>query len=284
MFVRFILTLQCAVNSIHVQGTKSSGAVECPCCQRDIATEEEWVTFRRTMKSLASANTPLSKVDETTKLAKEKYQGWCEVVKASRDGALEYERLKNDIDGLEKHIRTHEPALKSHNEELESATQAAIILKGDISELREMWDSSKQWSASAAKIAALRDQVVQKEEDFRLLSSDKEGRDLKQVTDDIADLEKKKDEYIEKINALNREMSKLNDEVSSLAQTATRLETNLRNMQEKYDEELKLEEKRNTLTQRNTDLKAEQERVRNSSRFLFQCLCKSVSQIVLPVA
>jgi chromosome segregation ATPase len=214
------------------------------------------------MQTLASDDSPLSKVDERTKVAKEKLQRWCEVVKFTRNDALEYERLRGEVDELEKRIRTQEPTLMSREKELESANHTAVILKGEISELREILNSSKQWNDSAMKIAGLREQAVQKEEDFRLLTSDKEGRDLKQVTDDISNLEKKKDEYIEKVNALNREMTKINDEVSSLAQTATRLEANFRNMQEKYDEELKLEDKKNALTKRNTDLKAELEQVR----------------------
>jgi chromosome segregation ATPase len=246
------------------KGKKQSGAIECPCCRRDIGTEAELEIYRLNMQTLASEDSPLSKVDERTKIAKEKLQRWCEVVKSMRSDALEYERLRGEVEELEKRIRTQEPALNSQDKELESANHSAVILKGEISELREMLNSSKQWNDSAVKIAGLREQAIQKEEDFRLLTSDKEGRDLRQVTEDIANLEKKKDEYIEKINALNREMTKINDEVSSLAQTATRLETNFRNMQEKYDEELKLEEKKNALSKRNTDLKAELEQVRRN--------------------
>lgn len=220
------------------------------------------MVYQSSLRALSSADSALNKTDEATKLSKEKYQEWRGIVKDSRDEALEYERLRNEVDELEKRIRLQEPTLNDLSKELDSTNETALILKGELGELREMQTAAKQWNDAALKIAGLRDQVVQKEDEFRLLSSDKVGgRDLKQVTDNITDLEKKKDEYIEKVNSLNREMSQLNDEVSSLAQTATRLETNLRNMQEKYDEELKLDEKRNILTQKNTDLKAEMEQV-----------------------
>lgn len=220
------------------------------------------MVYQSSLRALSSADSALNKTDEVTKLSKEKYQEWRGIVKDARDEALEYERLRNEVDELEKRIRLQEPTLNDLSKELDSTNETALILKGELGELREMQTAAKQWNDAALKIAGLRDQVVQKEDEFRLLSSDKVGgRDLKQVTDNITDLEKKKDEYIEKVNSLNREMSQLNDEVSSLAQTATRLETNLRNMQEKYDEELKLDEKRNILTQKNTDLKAEMEQV-----------------------
>lgn len=226
------------------------------------------MTYQSNLKTLVSDDSPLNRVDERTKMAKEKFQRWCEIVKSTRNDAMEYERLRVEVNEVENRIRAQEPALKTHDKELESANQSVIILKGEISELREMQNSSKQWNDAAMKIAGLREQVVQKEEDFRSMISDKESRDLKKVSDDIANLEKKKDEYIEKVNDLNSEMSKLNDEVSSLAQTATRLETNLRNMQEKYDEELKLEERKSTLTKRSVDLKTELEQVRGNRRLV----------------
>ena len=162
---------------------------------------------------------------------------------------------------LEARTKSLEPDVNARNKELEEANKSIEYTESEINDLREMIESAKRWRETAIKIASLREQAVQKEDYFSMMNSDKQSRDLKTVTEDIAESERKKDEYIEKINALNKEMSKINDDVSSLAQTATRLENTYRTMQEKFNEELKMEEKRVELSTTSTNLKSEYEQV-----------------------
>jgi chromosome segregation ATPase len=255
-------SLQRLVASMFVQAHTPSGRIECPCCKRDLESEKDIETFESTLRLYASDDSPLSKMDKRTKVAMEKYKNWCEVVKGTQNDVMEYQRLRKELFDLENRVRNLEPVHSSYTKELQEATQAVDCINGEVSDLREMQDSSKRWVEAAMKIAVLRERVCQKEDSFPWKNSDKQCRDLKQVTNDIAELEKKKDDLIEKVNALNKEMSKLNDEVSSHAQTATRLEGIYRSMQEKYDEDLKLEDRKNELISRSAELKTEHEQVR----------------------
>jgi chromosome segregation ATPase len=174
---------------------------------------------------------------------------------------LEFQRISIDIKELETRAKSLEPDVNARNKELEEATKSIEYTEVEINDLREMLESAKRWRETAMKIASLREQAVQKEDYFSMMNSDKQSRDLKTVTEDIAESERKKDEYVEKINVLNKEMSKINDDVSSLAQTATRLENNYRTMQEKFNEEVKMEEKKTELATTYADLKSEYEQV-----------------------
>jgi chromosome segregation ATPase len=203
----------------------------------------------------------LGKIDEATQQKLTKYKLMVETVKNIRNDVLEYQRLASEMGEQDARIKNLVPEVNARDKELEDAAKSVDCISGEIGDLREMFESSKRWRDTALKIALLREQVLQKEDDFRIMNNDKHSRDLKKVTDDIAELERKKDECMEKINALNKEMSKINDDVASLSQTATRLETNYRNMQEKYNEELKMEERKSELNIMYADLKTEYEQV-----------------------
>ena len=65
----------------------------------------------------------------------------------------------------------------------------------DLKELRELSDASKRWVGDSSRIAMDRIQVNEKESNFRLMNSDREGRDLKQVEGELSDSLQRKDEY-----------------------------------------------------------------------------------------
>jgi chromosome segregation ATPase len=223
--------------------------------------DDEIKAFEKAMKYLRSDDSPLSVVDEKTKQGKSKYKQWCDIVKSEMNDVMEYQRLKNEKADLENRIKSLEPSLVEAKDELQKSTRDLESTRGEISDLREMYDSAKRWVEAAQKIAVLRLQVLQKEEDFRMMNSDKEGRTLEQVMNNLRDLEKKKDEYSERQSALNKEMSDINERVSSLSSKATKLEDDVRRMQEKYDEDLKLEERKTELTKKYAELKNEQDKV-----------------------
>ena len=160
--------------------------------------------------------------------------------------------------------------------------------------MKDLFDASKSWIDASDRIALHRDQVHQKKADFRMMNSDKEGRDLKQVEEELSDSNRKKDDYngtiffncnfsikrflhnpeilsfsvkntrnceIEKITKLNLELSSINDRVTHFSTIATSLENEYKKKELKYEEQLKLEERASELREKFAERKHEQDKV-----------------------
>ena len=207
-----------------------------------------------------SDSSPLAKMDDATKLAKENLTQWHDEVKDILPDVSEFYRLKKEAELLETRKAEREKALATLETEWKQANGEAEELNNEVETAREMHDAWRRWAEAAGRIAGFRAKVASREESIRKATSDK--RDLKQVNSDIGKLEKQKDEYIAKMNALHKEMTDINDEMSSHAQAATRLEQFYRDMQTKYDEELKLGERKKTLKEKEKSLKKELDKVR----------------------
>lgn len=108
---------------------------------------------------------------------------------------MEYRRLENDLEQLEKNVDTLESTLRNRRKEVENEKVEIERNERDVKDCRELSDASKLWLEASSRIALQRDQVHQKEADFRMMNSDREGRDLKQVEAELAESNKKKDEY-----------------------------------------------------------------------------------------
>lgn len=210
---------------------------ECPCCKRPLVGEDEIRTFESTIQSFAKENSPLLQTDQKTKAARDKYKEWCDIVKDVSNDILEHQRLKNEVEEVETRARELDLQLISKREELKEAQASVASIQGETNDARDFYDAAKRWVESSARIAMQREQVNQKEIDFHHVTGVTDGRDLKQVDKDLEDLNKKKDEYADKKNQLNTEMSAINDRVANYSLAATRLEDQLRSMQAKYEEE-----------------------------------------------
>ena len=111
------------------------------------------------------------------------------------DDVLEYYRLESDLQDLEKNANTLDSTLRNRKNELEKAKEIIASIKGEVKDFRELSDASKIWVETSSRISIQRDQVNQKEADFRMMNSDVEGRDLKQVEEELLESNRKKDEY-----------------------------------------------------------------------------------------
>jgi chromosome segregation ATPase len=200
-------------------------------------TNGEIEAFETTIRALASDDSPLVKTDERTKLAKGKYKEWCDIIKGISNDVLDYQRLKNELEEVEKRAKELDMQLVDKKKDLKDAQDIVNNVQSESGDAKEFFDASKRWVDSSVRIAMQREQVNQKEINFRHETSATDGRDLEQVDKDLEDLNQKKDEYADKKNQLNTEMAAINDRVASFSQTATRLETQLRNMESKYQEE-----------------------------------------------
>ena len=116
-------------------------------------------------------------------------------MKDSINDVLEYQRLEKDLEELEKNISGLESTLRIRKKEVENENADLQNIERDLQDLRELCDASKRWVELSSRIALQRDQVNQKEADFRMMNSDREGRDLKQVEAELLDSNRKKDDY-----------------------------------------------------------------------------------------
>jgi prefoldin subunit 5 len=211
--------------------------IECPCCKRSLVDEEEIQTFESAFRVLASENSPLLQTDDKTRAARGKYKEWCDIVKDVTNDILEYQRLKSEVEEVETRARELDLQVVCKREELKEAQASVASIQGETNDVKDFYDATKRWVDTSLRIAMQREQVNQKESDFLHVTGVIDGRDLKEVDSALEDLNKKKDEYADKKNQLNTEMSAINDRVASYSQTATRLENNFRSMEAKYEEE-----------------------------------------------
>ena len=96
---------------------------------------------------------------------------------------------------MEKNATNLDSELRERKNELEKTNTIVRSIEGEVKDLRELLDASKIWTEASMRIALQRETINQKEADFSLMNSDREGRDLKQVEAELLDLNQKKDEY-----------------------------------------------------------------------------------------
>lgn len=116
-------------------------------------------------------------------------------MKGSVNDVLEYHRLQKDLEELEKNASALDSALRNQKNEVEKEKELTESIERDVKDLRELSDASKIWVEASLRIALQRDQVHQKEADFRMMNSDRDGRDLKQVEAELLESNQKKDDY-----------------------------------------------------------------------------------------
>ncbi len=124
-----------------------------------------------------------------------RYKQWQRIVKGCVNDVSEYHRLQKELGELEKSISTLQSALHNRRKEVENESANVGNIERDVQDLRELLDASKIWVESASRISLQREQANQKEADFRLMNSDRDGRDLKQVEAELVESNRKKDEY-----------------------------------------------------------------------------------------
>lgn len=226
-----------------------------------------------TLNAFMADDSPLSSMDDAAMKDKECLEQWYGVVKKTQADVSEYFRLKKEADLLQARKSEREKELTSLVAQLKEATDKAEEINDDIDTAGEMLEFWKRWTENALRVAGFREKVVAREASIQSVTSDE--RDLKTVNEDIAKLEKEKDEHIGKMNALNKEMTEINDAMSHNAQKATQLEKYYRDMQDKYDEELQLGERKEALKAKQKSLKKEIDQVGMCFIFLplFHTIC-----------
>lgn len=124
-----------------------------------------------------------------------KYEAWHMIVKEVTNSILEHQRLKRELEKLKKNAANIDYDLCRGKNKLEKAKTIVKNIDGEVKDLRRLLDASKIWVEASMRIGVQRETVSQKEKDFLLMNSDREGRDLKQVEVDLLESNQKKDGF-----------------------------------------------------------------------------------------
>ena len=170
----------------------------------------------------------LSKAEEEARIQQynadmKSYKKWKQTLQDSVGELLSMARLKEDSDKLQQEVQRLEKEAAQYREKLGQDKKEMVSAKEEAVELRSLLDASKRWLEDAARIAAKKNQVLQKLEGLTEDTGDG-GRDLETMERDLAEKVEQKDANMMKINELNGEMTTLNNIVTDLA---TKVSSNL---------------------------------------------------------
>jgi hypothetical protein len=173
----------------------------CPCCERDLDSEEIISTFANGMQKLMAKDSPLIKADENNQTSRSNYQKWRKVVTENMDDVLDYRRIANEVNDMERNCLSLEQTLKEKAEDLDSAKKAKEELQSEVNSLRELLESCKVWHAAASRISGKGLQAKNKNDTLSITNDDiGNGRDLKTCEKDHAEKMEKKEAFQNKVS------------------------------------------------------------------------------------
>ena len=244
-----------------------AGQVEdykCPCCARSM-DDEEFGVFKDTMKELMT-DSPLVEVDETAaekhKEMKEKYTKWRKTLSDYSSDFREYERLQKEHASSETELQTSLDEIATLKSNLAKLKDKSTERRNEMNEVRDLVESCKRWAEDAHRIKDKRMQINQKNDELTMTATTG-GRDLRTVEKELQDRGDSKEEKIQQINKLNKEMTELNNRVANLATQTSQLENVLREKEAKFAESEKATERKNELLVRLQKAKEDEAQVRH---------------------
>lgn len=235
----------------------------CPCCAREMKGLQEAKAFKTQMDLLKQESslikTPDAEVVQYTKL-KAKYEEWRRSLNDKMEDLRDFRRLREEKIRLELILEQQSDDMSTLQATLTKHKDTATAINAELAELRELLDSSKQWSSDASRISEKRMQIDQKKHDMTL-DTDLTGRDLRIVEREIADKMEEKDSFMNKINRLNKEMTALNTRVAQLSTQASNMDKIVREKEEKFAASQKNEERRVQLVDQLSKMQEEDAKV-----------------------
>mmetsp|Transcript_31649 Transcript_31649/g.76800 ORF Transcript_31649/g.76800 Transcript_31649/m.76800 type:complete len:1417 (+) Transcript_31649:548-4798(+) len=243
------LEMKKVLQSIFNQSRKTE---KCVCCDRSFRDQFEKDMFSGAMKKLAGkdpASSLLSGNNEKSVLEKKaEYENWRNTLKPLMSHLAEHKRLEEECRALDENIRNMRARISETKEKLNEEKTNGADCEGELKQIRTFLSQAKGWVDSATRIANDRTKVKRSEDDLKdALVGDKFGRSLEEVEQSLESLVESKDKKNSEQITLNQELSDLVQKNTALAEIASRKETMLQKMKEKYEEELKAQEKMNQI-------------------------------------
>jgi DNA repair exonuclease SbcCD ATPase subunit len=190
----------------------------CPCCLRDMNKQvyDEFVNAMDAWMQDPNATFANKQKEAEYIENKAKYDDWKKVVYESSDDVREHQRLQKECALAEAALQELRDGISSNQDSLSKQKKELTERRDEMDELREFFDSSKRWAEDAHNINEKRVQMGQANDQLGLGTA-VAGRDLRSVENELTERAAKKEEHVDEINKLNKEMSELNNRMAMLA-------------------------------------------------------------------
>lgn len=220
----------------------------CPCCTRAM-DDDEYRTFKEKFEELMEESVLVSADQESTdryNSLKKKYEKWVKVLRNNLVEIREYERLQKECSTAETEVQQLRDDLSTQQTCLSELKTKSANRRNEVDEIRELVEISKRWADDAHRIKDKRIQINHKKDELSM-STAVSGRDLRTVEKELNSKIESKEEKINAINRLNKEMTELNNRVTQLSSQASQNESLLREKEAKFAEGEKATERKNEL-------------------------------------
>jgi predicted nucleic acid-binding Zn-ribbon protein len=209
--------------------------------------------FQDTLTELMSDTSPLLKVDPKYRELKANYESWKTVLTGCMDDLRDYERMNQEMSEVDNQNHRLRDDVAHYQTKLRDQKKDTTDLQVADEELRELLDVTKRWSEDAGRISEKRAKIVQEQEVLTASNADF-GRDVTTVELELNRMNEEKDELANKISALNREMSGLNNRAAGFAAQAANMDRLARGKEETFAAERKNHERMAELSELLKDL------------------------------
>ena len=234
----------------------------CPCCDREMKGQEPKV-FKTKMASLKESSSLVKAADaEVTEhnQLKARYERWRKSATEKMDDLRDFRRLREEKQKLELALEQQQDDLNTFHVTLSEHKESAKDIKSEVDELKELLEACRRWSGDASRISEKRMQIDQKKQDMSLETAFA-GRDLRTVEREISDQMEEKDNHMNRINRLNREMTTLNNRIATLSTQASNLDKIVREKEAKFAAAHKVEERKGQLVEQLSKMQEEDAKV-----------------------
>lgn len=246
--------------SVIKNAAGESLAVICPCCTRDLQTDDA-KKFQDKMKEFMDPlRSVFIKTDEAIEKEKALFKRCRDIVASDSNIWYERFRLNKEIQGLETALAQKKEEKTRLQIELDDAQRSVDALKSEVEKL----------TISRSEAIRLRDIAQRIEEKKfsmkhlknRFFSHSSDGRSLTQVESEYSELHGAKDKLTEENSKLNRQVAILNSKISAAASATSESEKAAREKEALYQQGQEMTGRVNILEEKLSLLSEQEKKVR----------------------
>ena len=192
---------------------------------QDKFTKDSIKIFQDTMAGFGDKErSPLLQLNKENanraRAAKKNYQTWRNSINEIIPELMEHARITAELGSLEATISEMTASVLSHQSQLDTLNEEHAATQIQFNDFRSLVELTKRWLDEAGKIAGKKMRISQKNTDLSLSMtsvSNTNNRNLRTVERDVESKMEEKDNLMNKINRLNKEMSAINTNIGNIS-------------------------------------------------------------------
>lgn len=221
-------------------------SLQCPCCLKEFATDEELNTFGARMTELADPDVSelhamAQQKAKDARAALDRYEKWRNTISECMNEYLEYARVSEELKEVEGFINDEEGgegigSLKGLEQDLETEEAILAEKKEHVKELQTLMTTVNGIQDTAKRVWEKMGNVKEKKDrlKYQFFGSVDDPRDLKTVEKDLAKSSDQKEVAYTNINKLNNEQKQLNEKISRVTNQAATAERSAREKEDAF--------------------------------------------------